>query len=281
MKVVLSTTFDDQYFFMAPITASAWAAYGIDALMYLPNPSNEAEKEKLHFLYKYMPKNSQAFGFDAPAHKRVTYAQVSRLFPIDAKAYATDVFITSDVDMVPLNEGYFKQFKKSLDINVVGWDLLDEVSNQIPMCYLAMPYKFWQRIYNPEKKSLQELLDHHVGTIECEDFRGNQWCLDQFLAKKLLLESKLPFTKIERAMKPHTHAKQRIDREDLHFATKMDNDQIDYHAHRPGHMLEAFNKISFVINRYHVHMWWLDEYFHKYNQLLIDQHRKFSSVAAI
>jgi len=281
---VISTTFDDKYLFYLPITAWVWNKLGINVVCYAPYLDGEVQNKKIDLINDYvrLQKIKLTYrGFLAPIHKQATFAQVVRLFDAADIGYPMEhTLVTSDIDMLCFGN-VFKELEDG-HIHLIGADLLDEGSNQIPMCYISMQVKQWRDVMGMWKmdrineqglveghlKSYQECLDDTIGQIECTNFRGNQWSFDQNLAHSKINGREV--RKHSRAKMPERFATHRIDRDDQFWEERLNWDVVDYHCHRPGFTDENFEKILKVIKYFYPHddLAWMKEYQQKYKELL-------------
>lgn len=280
MKAVISSTYDDNYLFYLPITTWLWNKLGINVICFIPNTNNKKDEEKIQLCSKYLPSLKFNFlFFDAPEHKKATYAQCSRLYASCEKSNVTygdigkiinlsedEVLITSDIDMALFNipdydTGYNTKF------TIFGSDLVPP--QQYPMCYISGKVKDWRNAFKLHGITYQQALDKLLMEIECENMRGNYWGKDQEEAYKNIVESDIICT-IDRA-KPNTQfASNRIDRDDAFFMDRLSPDIIDYHMHRPGYTDENFEKILSVIQYFYQNedLQWMSGYHKEYKLLL-------------
>lgn len=279
MKAVISTTLDDKYLFYLPITIWCWNKLGIGVVNCIPGPSSRWSRvayTSTHYdgsqiaslvidtLYIQKLKWSSEIFYSA-IHKEATYAQVARLFACARPGLEPEeVLITSDVDML-----VFKNIFEDVPdgFHVTGIDLVPQ--GQIPMCYVAASVKTWNKYFNPENKTYQQLLDEHVGSIECTDFRGNLWSRDQ----ELLHNGISNFSSVifnYRAYPGTQFAQNRVDRDDGMWRENIKPGLIDYHCHRPGYTDENFPKILEVIQGMYPYedLTWMREYRNKYISLI-------------
>lgn len=242
MKAVLSTTFDDNYFFFLPITAWAWNKLGVDVICFMPRlpKANDPKFGLMVDLKWYKPGLDLVFlSFDASDDKKPTYAQCSRLYGAALKWVEEDeVLITGDIDMAVFNKDYFNQFNDG-DAHIVGSDLVPD--GQYPMCYIAMPAKTWRIVMDIEAKTYQDKLDDLLGPLECEHFRGNYWSKDQETIYNHLWLSGKEFNNHFRARPGTQFANRRADRDG--WPDVIPPDIVDAHLPRPGYTPENFAKI--------------------------------------
>lgn len=272
MKAVISTTFDDLYFFYTPIVLWSWKKIGCETILITPSypPQEKGLYERSLLAFSTCAKQNCYpinLCFEAPDHKKATYAQCARLFgaafPLrDDK----EVLITGDIDMAVFNEAYFAQANNEC-INVFGADLVPP--NQYPICYISMPATTWRTVMGIENgTTVQKYLDELVGVIECEHFRANQWALDQDTIYKRLTASGHQPIKHYRAKAPHQFATCRADRDGWPDSPPIGI--IDAHLPRPGYTEENFAKILKLFQEIYPDedFTWMVEYQKEYIKLL-------------
>jgi len=262
MIAILSATEHDFYAMPLPLVVWSWKMIGVDCKVFIPADYGP----KLSLAMTYCEPETDFYPFTCDKEKEATYAQVSRLFGwmtpgVDAPTF----LITGDADLAVFNHEYFKQIDRK-KINVIGADLLEESMQQYPMCFIAMPANDWATVtlnYS-EKNSYQGFLDDLVGSIECENFRGNQWSLDQHLAYKWLQGHDIVHH--PRAALPNRWASRRADRDGWYFDPA---EIIDAHLPRPLTDADNFSK---TIDLFHAiypqaDLEWMWEYREKYLSL--------------
>jgi hypothetical protein len=235
----------------------------------MPECEREDDRRKLTAVYDTMFKHCSNYmnhTFDAPEHKQATYAQCARLFGGALDLPDDEVLVTSDIDMLCFGN-VFRELSDG-NIHIIGADLLDESMKQIPMCYISATAKQWREVMKVNGRSYQQCLDESVGAIECQDFRGNQWSLDQHTAYNHFYGHSARLH--SRAKMPERFAKNRIDRDDAYFMERLSPDILDYHAHRPGYTDENFEKIISVIQYFYPNddLSWMRSYQQEYKKLL-------------
>lgn len=234
MVAILSSTEHPFYSFPLPLVVWSWKQIGVDCKVFIP----EDFGPKLSLAMLNCESTCDFFCFQCEKEKEATYAQVSRLFGCAIKGMdSEETLITGDSDLAPFQSDYFKNLENGC-WNIVGADLIEEEMQQFPMCFVSGIAADWDEIFNPEGKTYQELLDEHVGSIECENFKGNQWSLDQHLAHKFLSPEKIIHH--PRAALPNRWATRRADRDGWHFNP---NEIIDSHLPRPLTEQDNWDKV--------------------------------------
>lgn len=264
MKAVISTTYDDNYFFFVPITTWLWNKLGVDVICFMPPPGGPKDAEKDKAMYKCginMDMKLSIRYFFSPSHKRATYAQCSRLYAAAMDTLREDeILITSDVDMA-----VFRVPPYAGGITILGSDLVPP--GQYPMCYATGQVCAWRIAMGIANRSYQECLDDLLGNIEAEHFRGNFWAKDQ---ETLYNEVLIHACEIPRARPGTQFASNRIDRDDQFFMDRLSPDIIDYHMHRPGYTDENFEKILAVIKYFYPNedLQWMRDYQKQFKELI-------------
>lgn len=268
MTAVISTTYDDKYFFLLPITTWCWNKLGIDVICFIPKERNELDYKKMQLLFAQnaflLPNFVQ---FDAPADKKVTYAQCSRLFAASLNGIPDKtVLISSDVDMAVFGNYFEECIAGPGEIHIHGYDLTPP--GQYPICYVQGDLAAWRKLLLIER-DYQQHLDDLLGNIECEHFAGNYWCKDQETLYNAVSANRVPVVYKHRAQPGTQFATRRLDRDDTFMLERLSPDIIDYHMHRPGYTDGAFANILAVLSYFYPNedFQWLIDYRDKYLKL--------------
>jgi hypothetical protein len=198
--------------------------------------------------------------FKCSDHKQATYAQCSRLYGAALELDEQEILVTSDVDMLVFQYPTWDNNKFS----IYGSDLVPP--NQYPICYIIASVRKWREAFNINGRSLQKCLDDLVGVIECQDFRGCQWSLDQDHAfKHLQNQDKVLY---KRAYPNTQFATKREDRDSWGNVNRFD--LFDAHLPRPGYTEDNFNKILSLLQEKYPNdsFEWLIKYREDYVKLL-------------
>lgn len=280
MKAIISSTYDNNYFYFLPIVTYCWNKLWVDVICFIPTGNSTVEKnnsllqgvypdgnKKMYLITETIKNNNGNISincFNAPEHKEATYSQVSRLYAACLDLPEDEVLITSDVDMAVFGD-YLKQFDGN--IQLFGADLL-EGEKMYPMCYCSMTVKQWRNVMRIEGRSYQQCLDDKLGKIEADHFRGNYWCADQENLFNAITTSIIPITKHKRAKLPERFATRRLDREDSYLMERDVLDIVDFHLPRPGY--EHFEKIITILEKIYPNdgFDWLRDYNEAYKKLL-------------
>lgn len=267
MKAIISTTYDDKYLFFLPITVWCWNKLGVDVICFMPQDIEYSFGNKGYLVGKTLVDNALRCDmrmFKANRNKHATYAQCSRLYAGCLKEIPdNEQLITSDLDMAVFGNELLIQ---DGHIHVWGTDLVP--AGQLPICYISMPKSKWNQVMRCEDHTYQEMLDYHLGSVECENMRGNYWAKDQELAFSHLM----PHDIIEhrRTNGQNQFATRRYDRDDSFLLSRLSPDTIDYHMPRPGYEDKNFEQILTVL-KYHYpldNFDWLIDYKNEYLKLL-------------
>ena len=269
MTAVISTNYDDRYLWYLPLTVWAWNKIGCDVVCFMPPIPNGQEVK--HNLIREMFKQNGATVrmevFTAVEDKQATYCQVSRLLACCLDLPEETQLVVSDIDMLFFPKDYIKPASWMV-IDIYGSDLVPQ--NQFPMCYLSATVQTWRALWK-ERKTYQEYLDEIVGSIECQDFRGCQWSLDQDLIHRLIVNSEdVDYIKHPRSNGKNQWATRRYDRDDSFILDRLNPETIDYHMNRPGYEQANFDIILQILS-YHYpaeDFTWLVNFTNEYKKLL-------------
>jgi hypothetical protein len=269
MTAVVSTDYNDKYLWYLPLTVWAWNKIGYDVICFMPYENTGNTFMHVSKTLTELPKgfNNVIYNFKAEEHKAATYCQVSRLLACCLDLPEQEQLVVSDIDMLFFSKDYIKPASWAI-IDVYGADLVPP--NQFPMCYLSGTVQTWRALLG-EKKTYQEYLDEIVGVIECENFRGCQWSLDQDLIHRLITKSEqVDFVGHNRTNGQNQFATRRYDRDDSYILDRLSPDTIDFHMNRPGYEDANFEKIMAILI-YHYpneNFEWIINYNHQYKTLL-------------
>ena len=266
MTAIISTTFDDKYFYFLPITTWCWNKLGIDVVCFCPR-LDKGNNDKAALVGKTLIDNNlrcRKYFFDAPEHKQATYAQCLRLYGGAIEADNDEVFIVGDVDMAVFNAPFFSQFEDG-KCHIIGADLVPP--NQYPMCYLVYTSLGWWKVMDVGANTYQQCVDELLGQIESTHFRGNFWAKDQETAFNHFSNYATPIFH-NRAREGTQFASNRLDRDDAYILERDVAGVIDYHMNRPGFehietILTIFYKIYPEEN-----FDWIRTYTEEYKKLL-------------
>lgn len=263
---VISTTYDDKYFWYLPIVTWVWNKMGYNVICFMPSPPKNPDT----FLYReYLKREGLSIRieyFTCPSNKEATYSQCSRLYAAALDLPEDDVLVVSDIDMFVFNPSYFHEPPSGI-IDVYGADLVPP--KQYPMCYLVGQVKTWRDLIG--KGSHQEKLDELLAHEQSITFRGDFWGRDQETAWKLInTNDKVDYRLFNRAKPGTQFATNRLDRDDSFILERLSPDIVDYHANRPGYEPHNFSVIMSILDYYFPHedLSWIEEYNEKYKQLL-------------
>ena len=270
MTAVISTDYNDKYLWYLPLTVWAWNKIGYNVICFMPYKNTGNTFMHVSRTLTELPKgfNNVIYNFEAEEHKAATYCQVSRLLACCIEDLSMqEQLVVSDIDMLFLSKDYIKPASFGI-IDIYGADLTP--NNQFPMCYLSATVQSWRALLK-EKNTYQQYLDEIVGSIECQDFRGCQWSLDQDLIHRLITNSEtVDYVGHNRTNGQNQFSTKRYDRDDAYILERLNPDTIDYHMNRPGYEDKNFETILTIL-KYHYPLedfTWLEIYNQKYKQLL-------------
>lgn len=256
MKVILSCTDNPLYSFYIPIVALAWRMLGVTYPCFII-------PEKRSKAMQYAIDSAGSINWIETKFKKdreITYFQVARLLHNGASGGYNDYVITSDIDMIafrPLIDAIERQLTLQ-NFVIVGADLTPE--SQYPMCYAAAYERTWDKVFNPDRLSFEELLEKNAGHVEGDNIRGNFWCLDQEILKNTVDNSGVDVAKIDRRISDSQRtARNRADRDGWNF----DNKGLwDSHLKRPGYENDNVKTIIDLLKAQHPkeNFDWISEY---------------------
>lgn len=258
MTSVLSCTENDLYAMPLPFVVYSWAKLGVKSIVFCPSGDNP----KLQLAKKYCFGKAFFYEFDAEDKRIPTFSQVSRLFAASVVNDEDEVLITGDSDLAVFTD-YYNRLNDG-NVHVVGSDLTEK--DQYPMCFISMPVKKWKSIFGIEK-SYQEHLEELINPIQGLDIRGEQWCFDQWYAKKKITESGVEVIEHPRSNGLNQFAQNRADRDGWHFDI---HNIIDAHLPRPLTNEDNVYKVFdlFWMKYPNDNLSWMSSFINEYKQLL-------------
>lgn len=264
MRVILSTTPDDDYLFFLPIVTWCWNKIGVGVELFMPM-SGMGEKSKLigQYVRGFNFENSVCHPFSCHPDKEATYAQCSRLFggSLD-HIHDEEVLITSDIDML-----VFKLPEYRGGFTIIGADLVS--SGQYPICYILATKKQWEIAFEIKGRSYIECLDDLLGNENCLHMRGNLWARDQETAfKKISLTQDINL--VNRSNGQNQFATHRVDRTDAYWRDRVSSELVDAHLWRPGYEPNNLSNIMELMQMVYPYedFKWLFDYSEQYKKLL-------------
>ena len=263
MIAVLSATEHDYYAFPLPIVVWSWRKIGCRCIVFVPSGNNP----KLDLAIEYCGYNTDFYEFHCEEKRIPTFSQVSRLFGaaipmLDKK----ETMIVGDSDLCVFG-GFFNKLDNDR-IHIVGNDLTPK--DQYPMCFISMTVGDWVDVMGIDK-SYQEHIAELINPIEGINIRGEQWCYDQWYAKKRIdAGGKLNITFHPRARPGTQFAEHRVDRDDVNWRSYVNENLIDAHLWRPGYTDENFANIMELMTPMYPNddFTWLVDYRNEYLKLL-------------
>ena len=272
MKAVISSTYDSKYLYFLPIVTWCWNKLGVDVICFVPysdymgsEANNQIPAQIMRdSLVKYNLR-CEIHYFNAPEHKKATYAQCSRLYGACLDLPEDEVLITSDIDMAVFKVPPFAHLG---GFTVLGADLVPD--GQLPMCYATATVKDWRDAFELNGITYQQALDRLLGEDECQDYRACRWSVDQEQLRIKIFNSNGSINLLTRSNGQNQFAQNRYDRDDQFILDRLSPDTIDFHMNRPGYEEKNF-EIILTILKYHYpqdDFEWLKKYTEEYNKLL-------------
>ena len=259
MIAVLSATEHDFYAMPLPFAVYSWAKIGVNCIVFIPNGDNK----KIELAKKYCP-TASFFEFNCEEKRIPTYSQVARLFAAAIPILHFDEdLITADSDICVFKE-LLELINPMEPVQIIGADLTPD--DQYPMCFIRMNINMWKYIFG-----ITGTYQHHVSElidpIEGMNIRGEQWCYDQWYAKKKISESGIEPDLVNRSNGQNQFATKRADRDGWHFDPF---NLVDAHLPRPLTDEQNFNKVYelFKIKYPFDNLQWMVDYYNEYKKLL-------------
>lgn len=259
MIAILSATENDLYAFPLPFVVYSWAKIGVKSIVFCPAGGTP----KIQLAKKYCFGKAFFYEFYAEEKRVPTFSQVSRLFAASVVNNDDEVLITGDSDLAVFSD-YYEKLNDG-GVHVVGSDLTSE--DQYPMCFIAMPASKWKEIFSIDK-TYQKHLEELINPIEGINIRGEQWCYDQWYAKKKIKESGIDVVEHFRSNGANCFATKRADRDSWYNFNPYDI--IDAHLPRPLTQQENFDKVAelFKLKFPEDNLDWMYSFCKEYKQLL-------------
>jgi hypothetical protein len=260
MRAVISITDDDRYLFFLPIVCYCWDKLDVGVTCFYParmGTKYETLSDKFKTVIRANRADLALEPFICPIEKEITYAQCNRLFA-SSLCKDEEMLITSDVDMavfeIPPHYG---------KITIFGHDLVPP--QQYPICYASGTAEYWKVAFGD--LPYQQQLDKLLGSIECENMRGNYWAADQ---EHLFNKTAGMALCVNRARPGTQFASRRVDRDDANWRSYLGPDLFDAHLWRPGYTDENFANILELLQFQYPNdnFQWLIDYRNKYIKLL-------------
>jgi hypothetical protein len=262
--VILSTDYNPDYLFYAPITAYIWKHFGFEPIILSVYDADSEElfrkygelvdktckEQGIHHIETYF--NSKGLRFETP-----TIVQCLRLWGyLNPNINTNDYVILGDIDMIPLNSFLNRDFDK---VNSFGFDLTDRT--QIPMCYVGMQKQKWLEVV----PSIPSIYSYPNCLNKMQDFPQSRsvhfedyWFTDQIMLTKFLQDygfDKINF--IDRGKEPNGYARLRVDRGNWQW-----QEGVEYmDAHLPRNPLQNFNLVFDLIkSKINTNIEWTTQY---------------------
>jgi hypothetical protein len=238
--IILSTNNNPDYSFYLPITCFVWEKFGFTPLSIMVGESNVYSLIDEEIKLRTSGKN--VFINEITPYRSETIAQCVRLY---APAIIKDNYIlTGDVDMIPLNSYFYRDFDK---YNAFGYDLTDYT--QFPMCYVGMDKNGWKSLMNLEDNKMIEcmLRDLQNEPKSTSNIWEEYWDTDQhILTKRIIHFGVQNFNVINRGKETNGYAYKRVDRGNWNWDKNVE--YIDAHLLRNSYEDATFQKTYELIS---------------------------------
>lgn len=279
---VLSSDMNERYSFFVPIMSMAWRRLGWRPLCLLVGERASWENNaKTKFVLEMTPKEDvAAFITPVAGYKISTTAQLVRLLAAALPSLKdSDYLLTSDVDMLPLNEAYFLHQDWSMRFNLFGADAYADITQglfppKFPMCYIGARANAWKDMMKLSSGDISE--EARKALLG----RADTWDNDEmYFASKIFSHpcfqgnvskvSNRSYRKGECELLirtwPGGRAHLRLDRDLWGFDAR--DGMIDCHCLRPGYLKTG--PLRFVIAKnFPSDVAWFDSYLSQYLKLV-------------
>lgn len=254
-RVVLAMDENSAYYFFAPIVSLLWQHYvGFCPVVmivgtyqeWISNPQKKLvlhETRKLgaeiHFIPSLMP-----------TYKPASVAQNSRLFISCLPMYADCMYVmTSDMDMLPLNRGWFNKQDTSIKVHLDYSNVYNH--EQYPLCYVGCTIETWREIMKPaHPDNLLESLKAQftADNLGSETDGMKVWCYDEkMFGQKIKAWPGYPDS-CQMFTREGGPPVDRIDRSSWPAEVTIQG-KVDCHSPRPAHTSPNWEKIESVLSK--------------------------------
>lgn len=261
MISVLSATEHDYYAMPLPFAVYSWHKLGVPCIVFIPSGNNK----RIELAKKYCGNMATFFEFRCEEKRVPTYSQVVRLFAAAIPLVNNhEQLITGDSDMCVF-QPLIDMLNPMEVMEIVGHDLTP--NDQYPMCYIKMDVQRWKDVFEITK-TYQDHVAELIDPIEGQNIRGEQWCYDQWYARKKLLDYGTWEIKYHaRSNGQNQFAQNRADRDGWHFDPY---NIMDAHLPRPLTDETNFKKVYdlFKIKYPNDDLEWMINFKNEYIKLL-------------
>jgi len=225
-RVILSTNENPKYMDFWPIVAKAWQKIGIRPTLAFIADKNVEIDESIGDVIRIEPLKGIPVSFQT---------QVIRL--LLPALFKNEVFLISDIDMLPLQKEYFVDKIKNIpdDCFVVYRDKAYKKIKRFPMCYNAAMGKTFADIFGGTQ-GINNIDDIYRVIKELSKKWRNNWNTDEYALYVYLTKWKLYRKKCIKCGGTLKHIiDRRVDRSNMKYSTQRlkDNYYIDFHMPRP------------------------------------------------
>jgi len=240
--IILSTNNNPDYSFYLPITCFVWEKFGFTPLSIIVGESdvNSLIDEEIELRTSGM----NIFISEIAPYRSETIAQCVRLYAPAIVENENDYILSGDVDMIPLNSYFNRDFDK---YNAYGYDLTDYT--QFPMCYVGMDKKGWKSLMNLENDKMIEcmLRDLKKEPKSSSNIWEEYWDTDQHILTKRIRDFGVHnFNVINRGKETNGYAYKRVDRGNWSWDKNVE--YIDAHLLRNSFEDATFEKTYELIS---------------------------------
>lgn len=271
--VVLAVNENPKYLYFWPIVVWAWRTFDWEPLIFTTVDTDnkfinliydthdkmmDGSTAEMKILYKYKVHQLTPIN----GYKSETITQVSRLYAACLFPGTEEYLMTSDFDMIPLNEHYWSY--EGHRVISYGRNLSNE---HFPICYVGAKTSLWRYFMGIQH---EDYMSHIKMDLDKMSKKTNPWLWDQdLLTKRLYTYGTENINMIDRNIDPRTnYPVGRVDRSNW----RVDHPQlIDCHA--PHDMLTNEGSFHNVLSLLHK-VWpkhdlkWVVEYHKEFKKLL-------------
>lgn len=228
--VVFATNNNRDYCFFAPITAKLWKFLGHQPHVFVVDDVWEGSEK---IALDELKKAAEVYPLKIPeGYRSSTVTQVSRLLGITLPVADSDIVMTADVDMLPLNAAFFDQ--QGPNISIFYSNAYDhEDRPHYPICYISAPKSTWGEItgVNSDRDALVKDILYSLPTTAT---KSAAWNYDEFwISLQLVKHPDYPNAKLIPRDKFGGMVIRRIDRARAFNPPPWEAD--DAHCWRPGY----------------------------------------------
>jgi hypothetical protein len=279
-KVIFSTDDNPMYYFFMPIVSKLWTKMGYHPHVFIVGNEKhwlQSDSQKQLVLNTSLLMGANVTILDSEiiqksrefdGYNLSALAQVSRLCsPCWSEAEDSDYYLTSDIDMLPLNRNWLNQQDILKPIHLFYANGYDH--SRYAICYLGMNVNVWKQVINIETKNIYVQLIKIFNELKRHSSQQEQWGYDEIFfhrqIKKFPLYPKMCHMINRKIYKnsniggdggggviPEFLPIDRLDRSNWTFNNNIGS-YVDAHCKRPGYKKDYWCEIVYLL-RYLLNM---------------------------